>query len=71
MTIQPGDIIICRGTRGYAFTEGKEYTVLSYEPADAPDWGNGFQFPAYVEVTDDWGRKVHCHASRFIPKETP
>jgi len=62
-----GDIVVCRDPRGYAFTEGKEYTVLAYEPKffdkDTP---SGFTWPAYVEVMDDYGRRVHCHANRFI-----
>ena len=66
--MQPGDIVVCRAPRGYAFTEGKEYTVVSYEPEFA-DNNVGFTWPAYVEVVDDYGRHVHCHASRFIPKE--
>ena len=69
--MQVGDTVICRQANGYAFTEGKEYTVLSYEPACTPKWSPQFTWPAYVEVNDDWGHKVHCHAHRFTPKLPP
>ena len=59
-----GDTVVCVATRGYAFTEGKKYTVLSYEEAGS-DGYNPFVWPAYVTVTDDYGRPAHCHASRF------
>lgn len=61
-----GDVVVCRNNNGYAFTEGKEYTVVNYLP---PDRQEAFTWPAYVVVTDDYGRSVQCHASRFIPKE--
>lgn len=61
-----GDKVICTGSRGYCFTTNKEYTVLSYEPVNPMPT---FTWPAYVEVEDDYGQKVHCHASRFINKE--
>lgn len=67
--MKPGDTIICRGTYSYHLTEGKEYTVIRYEPAEASSLP-GFTWPAYVVVEDDIGKPVHCHASRFIPKES-
>lgn len=66
--MKPGDIIICRNTHNYNFTSDKEYTVIDYEPAEVSALP-GFTWPAYVLVEDDTGKKVHCHASRFIPKE--
>lgn len=63
-----GDIIICRSTRGYRFTTDKEYKVLEYEPPYREE--NGFTWPAYVQLHDDEGNRVHCHANRFILKET-
>lgn len=64
--MKAGDTVICTGSRGYAFTTGKEYAVQEYEPAwFDTDAAAGFTWPAYVIVIDDDGRKVHCHASRF------
>lgn len=60
-----GDKVVCRNPNGYAFTEGKEYTVIEYSSeAYEADIG-GFTWPAYVAVKDDYGREVACHASRF------
>lgn len=66
MTFKPGDIAICRGTAGYKFTSGKEYKILRYEPAEAEE--NGFIWPTYVQVEDDKGKIVACHADRFEKK---
>jgi len=57
-----GDKVRCLASRGYSFTVGKEYTVRKYEPK-CPDVN--FTWPAYVEVTDDYGDIVFCHADRF------
>ena len=67
--MKPGDIIICRGSYDYHLTQGKEYAVIKYEPAKMSNLP-GFTWPAYVIVEDDMGKKVHCYASRFIPKES-
>lgn len=65
-----GDVIICRDSNGYAFTEGKEYVILEYIPKFYDNTSSsGFTWPAYVKVTDDYGRTVECHAHRFTPKE--
>lgn len=57
-----GDMVVCRASRGYHLTIGKEYEVLRYEPRYC---GEYFTWPAYVVVLDDWGRRAHCHAHRF------
>ena len=64
----PGDLVIRRSGNDYAFTEGKQYTVLKYEP-ERYEASARFTWPAYVTVTNDNGRKVRAHARRFIPKE--
>lgn len=64
--MKTGDIVVCRDSRSYAFTENKEYTVVNYLP---PDCQETFIWPASVVVTDDYGRTVQCHANRFILKE--
>lgn len=61
---KPGDQVECTGSRGYAFTTGKAYTVLRYEPGGS-DGESPFRWPAYVSVLDDDGKRVFCHASRF------
>jgi hypothetical protein len=67
-TFNTGDVVTCRGPRGYDFTLGKDYTVVGYEEAGS-DGVSPFVWPAYVEVIDDAGRKVHCHAHRFALKQ--
>ncbi len=57
-----GDIVVCRGSRGYNFTTGKQYTVVAYEPESRE---MTFTWPAYVQIVDDDGKTVHCHAHRF------
>lgn len=64
--MKAGDTVVCRGSRGYLFTTGKEYTVQDYQP-EAHD--TNFTWPAYVQVIDDCGKKVWCHAHRFAAKE--
>ena len=68
--MQKGDTVVCRNKSGYLFTEGKEYTVVAYDPEmyDSSTPG-GFTWPAYVVVRDDNGRNVKCHAHRFTEKE--
>ncbi len=64
-----GDIVVCRGSYGYHFTTGKQYTVVRYEPP-FPD--ETYTWPAYVLIEDDSGKVVICHAHRFeLMKETP
>lgn len=64
--MKAGDVVVCNAARGYCFTTNKEYTVLEYQP-EAPDLN--FTWPAYVRVTDDYGKEVWCHAHRFDVKE--
>lgn len=61
---KPGDQAVCTGSRGYAFTTGRTYTILKYEPRGT-DGQNPFVWPAYVLVEDDNGEHVFCHAHRF------
>ena len=68
--MKEGDTITCRNSRGYQFTEGRDYVVVSYDP----EWFDtsvpaGFTWPAYVVVRDDTQRLVKCHAHRFVSKE--
>lgn len=60
---EAGQRVRCDHADGYAFTVGKEYTILEYTPRTPS--GYGFSFPAYVEVKDDYGRTAYCHAYRF------
>lgn len=59
-----GDRVPCRYVNGYNLTEGRLYTVLAYE-APCPEPGHMFTWPAYVQVEDDGGKAVWCHAQRF------
>lgn len=64
------EVVICVGSRGYFnLTTGAEYKIIRYEPEE-PVEGIGFTWPAYVVVLGDDGRYVHCHANRFVKKET-
>lgn len=66
---EPGDKVICYDSHGYAFTKGKEYTVVDYIPEfDDRDTASGFTYPAYLDIIDNSDRRVRCHASRFLPK---
>lgn len=63
-----GQRVVCKGTcYDYNIREGKEYTVLEYEPR-SHDSDARFTWPAYVHFEDDKGRRRVAHASRF--KET-
>lgn len=62
--MKAGDVLPCIGARGYNFTTGKLYTIVQYEPP-VPDLN--YTWPAYVQVEDDTGKLVLCHASRFEP----
>lgn len=65
-----GQVVICRIAGGYAFTEGKEYTVTIYEPRfHDTECAAGFTWPAYIHLLDDNGKETCCHAFRFIAKE--
>lgn len=64
--MKTGDQVVCLGSRGYAFTTGKLYTVLRYEPRVADQY---YTWPAYLHVEDDNGKTAVCHASRFKLKE--
>ena len=57
-----GDVVVCVAPYRYAFTLGKQYTVLKYEP-QYPD--TNYTWPAYVTVTGDNGKEAVCHARRF------
>lgn len=69
MTFKKGDIVICTGSRGYNFTAGKEYVIIDYSPECYESNAGGFTWPAYVQVADDAGKVVTCHARRFKPKD--
>ena len=60
--MKAGDRVRCVADYGYLLTFGEEYMVMEYEPAH-PD--TNFTWPAYVQVEDDDGHRVWCHASRF------
>ncbi len=62
-----GDPVICEHAANYAFTEGKEYTVVEYQPPERSE--NGFRWPAYLKIEDDRGKLALCHDYRFKLKE--
>lgn len=66
---EPGDVMVCKGTCcDYDIREGKEYTVIEYDPP-FHDSDARFTFPAYVTFNNDRGRQCVAHACRFKPKE--
>ncbi|UDL16929.1 hypothetical protein [Stenotrophomonas phage TS-10] len=66
--IRTGDIVVCTGSRGYHLTTGKRYRVLAYLPEEHSEH---FTWPEYVNVTDDYGKVVGCHAHRFKLPDKP
>jgi hypothetical protein len=65
-TFEKNQQVVCQNPEGYSLTMGKPYTVLWYWPSEGSDLP-GFTWPAYVDLMDDRGKKVTCHASRFKP----
>lgn len=65
----PGQQITCIASSGYQLTEGKVYTVHSYEPK-SHDIDGHYTWPAYVSVKDNSDKMVTCHATRFKPVNT-
>jgi len=65
--MKAGDKVKCVGSRGCRFTTNKVYEVIDYQPEHS---GYNFTWPACVLVVDDDGRKVWCHARRFVPVRT-
>lgn len=63
--MKEGDKVRCIGSRGIMLTWGAIYTVLSYEPEWSDPDALNYTWPAYVVIIDDWGKRLHCHASRF------
>lgn len=59
-------IAVSNGSYNWLLTEGKEYTVVKYEP---PHRDPTFTWPAYVTVLGDHGKPVTGHAHRFKHKE--
>lgn len=53
------------GYKNY-LTEGKEYTVIKYEPSYPSELPN-FVWPAYAFVTSDLGEPIGSHTYRFRP----
>ncbi|UYA98640.1 hypothetical protein IVIADoCa4_20 [Xanthomonas phage vB_Xar_IVIA-DoCa4] len=39
--MKAGDTVVCRGSRGYLFTTGKEYTVQDYQPGRTTSTSHG------------------------------
>lgn len=65
---KPGDVMVCKGTSwDYDIREGREYTVIEYDPPMPTE--SGFTFPAYVTFNNDRGKQCVAHASRFKHKE--
>ena len=65
-----GEVVKANCSHAYRITEGKSYTVISFEPEfyDSTH-STGFVWPAYVIVLDDNNQPLHCHAHRFTKLE--
>lgn len=67
-----GQVVVATGSYNWLLTEGKQYTVVKYEPRSTTETEN-FTWPAYVSVIGDSGKKVVGHAHRFraLEKDEP
>lgn len=69
--MKTGSKVVCNYSRGYDLTEGKEYTLLDYEPQFYENDNHaGFTWPATVILKDDGGDTIQCHAMRFTLKDS-
>ena len=57
-----GETVVATGSYGYTLTEGKQYTVVDYQPAVQVE---NFTWPIYVTVIGDFGKPVTGHDYRF------
>jgi len=57
-----GDVVIATCDYMHQITEGKEYTVIKYEPKE---YTPTFTWPAYVTVIGNFGNPVTGHTHRF------
>ena len=57
-----GQTVVATGSYNGLLTEGKQYTVVKYEP---PFREPHFTWPVYVTVIGDSGKPVTGHAHRF------
>ena len=57
-----GQVVVATGSYNWLLTEGKQYTVVKYEPRHPTE---NFTWPAYVSVIGDSGKKVTGHTYRF------
>jgi hypothetical protein len=60
--VRVGQVVIAHGRSYPGLTEGKEYTVVGYQPRDV---GPSFTFPPYITVMGDHGSRVTAHCHRF------
>jgi hypothetical protein len=65
--VQVGQALIAYGRPYPGLTEGKEYTVVRYEPRHGTPT---FMWPPYITVIGDHGKPVTAHCHRFrLPEE--
>ena len=62
-----GQKVIAVDNHAYKITKGKEYEVFAYIPSFRCE--NGFTFPEYVTVLDDFGVTCTAYTWRFKAKE--
>ncbi|UGL61199.1 hypothetical protein [Xanthomonas phage MUD8-T1] len=65
--MQAGTVVVSKHTALFRLTGGKEYTVVEVIPRTPME--NGFTFPEYWVVVDDFGDRTAFHTYRF--KEKP
>ena len=61
-----GQVVIATGTYMHQINEGKEYTVIGYQPQE---YTPIFTWPAYVTVIGNSGTPVTGHTHRFTKKQ--
>ena len=66
--VRVGEVLVATGRSYPGLTEGKEYTVVRYQPRDVTPH---FTFPPYITVIGDQGVPVTGHCHRFRRPSEP
>lgn len=62
-TFKEGQTVVAVNSEQWRITQGKRYVVTHVQPEYYAE--NGFKFPEYVTVIDDFGGPAAFHTYRF------